>query len=119
MKVAIIGSRNCGDLKPEHIIKYVPESTTTIVSGGADGVDSLANIVADMLDVHIEEILPDYKHFGKRATLIRNSKIIDSSNYILAFWDGESNGTRHALLDALKKDKEVKIIYIEDALKSV
>lgn len=117
MKVAIIGSRNCEGLTADHIINYLPQNTTTIVSGGADGVDSLAREVADKLGIFIEEIYPNYKCFGKKAPLVRNSTIVDNSHLVLAFWDGVSSGTRHALLDAMKKDKEVQVIYIQDALK--
>lgn len=117
MKIAIIGSRNCGDLTVEHIIPYIPEDTTTIVSGGATGVDALARLCSQILGLTLEEFLPDYNYFGKQATIVRNCKIVDSVSYILAFWDGVSSGTRNTLIDALKKDKQVKIVYIEDALK--
>lgn len=39
MKIAVIGSRN---LKVENLEKYIPESTTEIVSGGARGIDTCA-----------------------------------------------------------------------------
>lgn len=117
MKVAIIGSRDCGDMTANHIINYIPKNATTIVSGGAIGIDTLAREVAEILGLYMEEFLPNYKCFGKQAPMIRNVTIVDNANLILAFWDGKSNGTRHAVLDALKKDKEVKVIYIEDALK--
>lgn len=43
MKVAIVGSRNLD----VDISKYIPEETTTIVTGGAKGIDCLAEEFAD------------------------------------------------------------------------
>ncbi|MBQ8648757.1 MAG: hypothetical protein IJ470_01635 [Clostridia bacterium] len=39
MRVAVIGSRN---LKVDDLSKYLPVSTTEIVSGGAKGIDTCA-----------------------------------------------------------------------------
>lgn len=117
MKVAIIGSRECQGLTAKHLMNYIPKGTTTIVSGGAMGVDTLAREVAKLLKIPIQEFLPNYEIFGKKAPLIRNSTIIDSAEIVLAFWDGYSNGTKHAISYALNKEMEIQIFYIEDILK--
>ncbi|MEG0692767.1 MAG: hypothetical protein RR444_06775 [Oscillospiraceae bacterium] len=113
MKVAIIGSRECGNLTLEQVIESVPEGASLIVSGGAIGADSFAKKVAIALNLPFEEILPDYKTFGKIAPLVRNKTIIDRADFILAFWNYKSKGTQNALMEGLKQDKEIKIIEIE------
>lgn len=91
MKVAIISSRN---LKIENIKKYLPPETTEIVSGGAKGADACAKAYAIKNNIRLTEFLPDYKKFGKSAPLIRNREIIYYCDFVLAFWDCKSRGTK-------------------------
>lgn len=112
MKVAVIGSRDCKTLTPQAIKEHIPSDCTHIISGGAMGVDRLAKTVAEILSVPIIEFLPDYQTFGKTAPLVRNRQIIREADFVLAFWDYQSSGTRHALIEALKQEKKVKIIMI-------
>lgn len=113
MKVAIIGSRNFKNLKIEKILENIPKDCTSIVSGGAIGVDSYAKKVSKILNVPIKEFLPDYEKYGKLAPLERNTKIVEYSDQVLAFWDYESKGTRNTILKCLDSNKPVKIIPIE------
>lgn len=112
MNVAVIGSRNCKSLTPQTVLQYIPKECTSIISGGAVGVDQIAKTVAQMLSVPIREFLPDYKTYGRTAPLIRNRLIIQEADYVLAFWDYRSSGTRNAIIQALKQEKKVKIIMI-------
>ena len=107
MKVAIIGSRN---LQVENLEDYLPTTITEIVSGGAIGIDTCARNYATIHQIPLREFLPDYKTYGRRAPLIRNLLIIDYADIILAFWDGESHGTRFVIQEAKKRKKKV-IIY--------
>lgn len=112
MKLAIIGSRECESLTLQTILDNIPPETSSIISGGAIGVDSMAKTAADKLKLPYEEILPDYKTFGKTAPLVRNKEIVRRADMVIAFWDYKSHGTRHALLEGIKQDKKVKIIMI-------
>ena len=104
MKVAIIGSRN---LQVENLEDYLPTAITEIVSGGAIGIDTCARNYATIHQIPLREFLPDYKTYGRRAPLIRNLLIIDYAAIILAFWDGESHGTRFVIQEAKKRKKKV------------
>lgn len=106
MKVAIIGSR---DLWAEDFESYLPENVTEIVSGGARGIDSAAKEYARKSGIKLTEFLPDYAQFGQRAPLLRNLEIIDYSDLVLAFWDGQSRGTRFVIENCRKKGKPCKI----------
>lgn len=87
MKVAVIGSR---DLQVRDLGAYLPPETTEIVSGGARGIDACARLYAEQHGLKLTEFLPDYTLFGRRAPLVRNDRIIDYSDHVLAFWDGIS-----------------------------
>ena len=62
-----------------------------IISGGQVRVDFVANELSDTLGVPLR-VVPDYTRHGHRAPFIRNNDIIKHSDFVLAFWDGESRG---------------------------
>lgn len=96
----------------EKIIEYVPSNTSAIISGGAIGVDSLAREAAKRLHLPYDEVLPNYKMFGKTAPLVRNKEIVRRADMVIAFWDYQSRGTRHALMEGIRQDKKIKIVMI-------
>ena len=57
MKVAIIGSRN---LWVDNLEQYLPDGTTEIVSGGAQGIDRCAKEFAKINNVRYTEFRPQY-----------------------------------------------------------
>ncbi len=93
MKVAIIGSRN---LKVNLDI-HIPKDATLIISGGANGIDRLAEEYADKHRISKLIIKPEYDKYGKTAPLVRNKKIVDSADMVIAFWDGQSRGTYNVI----------------------
>lgn len=107
MKVAVIGSRN---LKVENIEKYLPENTTEIVSGGAKGIDLCAKNYALEQNLRYTEFLPQYKLYGKSAPLKRNLEIINHADLVIAFWNGESRGTKFVIENCRKSCKKCDII---------
>lgn len=106
MIVAIIGSR---DLWVEDFEKYLPEGVEEIVSGGARGIDTAARKYAQEKGIKLTEFFPDYASHGNRAPLLRNLEIIDYCDMVLAFWDGQSRGTKFVIENCRKKGKPCKI----------
>lgn len=96
MKVAVIGSRGL-EVSDEEIERLLPQETTTLLSGGASGVDQCAKRYAHNHGIPILEFLPHYDRYGKAAPLRRNEEIIKEADYVLAFWNGASKGTRYSL----------------------
>lgn len=110
MKTAIIGSRGITNID---VGMYLPEGTDEIVSGGAKGVDTLAREYAVQHGIKLTEFLPDYSRYKRGAPLKRNEQIIEYADVILAFWDGQSKGTKFVIDKAEKIGKEVRVIVIE------
>ena len=81
----------------ENLGKYLPPETTEIVSGGAKGVDTSAREYAIANHIKLTEFLPEYNKFGRRAPLKRNLQIIEYADLVLAFWDGQSHGTKFVI----------------------
>ena len=110
MRVAIIGSRSV-QLEEEHdVLPYLPEITTGIVSGGAEGADQIAEHIAEFLHVPLTVFRPDYARFQRRAPLERNRDIVQHADYVIALWDGSSRGTAHAIEQCIKEYKPVRVL---------
>ncbi|MFI3226592.1 MAG: hypothetical protein R3Y09_04180 [Clostridia bacterium] len=107
MKVAVIGSRN---LKIENLEQYLPKNTTEIVSGGAKGVDLCAKTYALEQNLKYTEFLPRYDLYRKNAPLKRNLEIINYADFVLAFWDGESRGTKFVIDECEKIGKTCEVV---------
>lgn len=84
----------------------------TIVSGGASGVDREVKRWCLKEGVHFYEHLPDFKDgYDVAAFHIRNDKIIAGANWIIAFWDGKSKGTKSVITKCLALKKDVEIVF--------
>ena len=119
MRVAIVGSRNIAfDQMKEKayalLCRYIPANVTEIVSGGAIGIDSLAEIYARQNGLPIKIFKPDYARYGKRAPLVRNDEIVGYAQYVLAIWDGSSHGTAYTVATCIQKGIPVKVITMDD-----
>lgn len=109
MKIAIIGSR---DLSISNLGDYVSENDE-IVSGGANGIDRCAAEYAKKHGIKLTEYLPEYDRYGRAAPIIRNKRIVDCSDAVVAFWDGSSKGTLSVIKYAEKIKKPCKVIIIQ------
>lgn len=109
MKLLVVGSRNIKDfdLKP-----YIMPEVDTIISGGASGVDSLAEQYADLHRISKYIIRPRYDLYGRAAPLKRNDQMVDLADAILVIWDGSSKGTQHTLKYARSKNKPITLVQL-------
>lgn len=117
MKLAVIGSRDFNndeffDTQLKAFCQKHNQEAVIIISGGAKGVDTLAQNYATKYHCQMIVFKPDYKRFGRGATFIRNRLIVDNADVVLAFWDRKSTGTKYTLDYAKKQNKQVFIIDI-------
>lgn len=113
MRVAIVGSRHFGsealwERAYATLCENIPANATEIVSGGAIGVDTLAERYAKENHLRLKVFPPDYDLFGKRAPILRNDEIVAYSQYVIAIWDGSSRGTAYTISACLEKGVPVK-----------
>ena len=106
MKIAVIGSRG---LTVSNLEQYLPDGVTEIVSGGARGVDTCAREYANTHSIKLTEFLPEYNRYGRGAPLKRNLQIIDYADCVLAFWDGQSRGTKFVIQHCKTQSKPVRV----------
>lgn len=108
MKLAIIGSRG---LRVEDLGAYLLPGVTELVSGGAKGIDTCAKEYALSHGLKLTEFLPDYRRYGRAAPLVRNREIVAYADQVLAFWDGNSPGTKR-VIDQCNKQKKKVTVYL-------
>lgn len=110
MKVAIVGSRDFLELS--RVVEYVRglPAGTIVVSGGARGVDSVAETAARECGLSVQVFKPDWDKHGLRAGFVRNLEIIGNADRVVAFWNGASRGTKHSISIARNYGKPVEIV---------
>lgn len=113
MRVAIVGSRTLID--KEEVFKIIKENLNkddTIVSGGAKGIDTLAEQYAVENNIPVTIFKPNWELYGKVAGLIRNRTIVDNCDKIIAIKTISSKGTEHTIKLAKSKGLEVLVFII-------
>lgn len=110
MKVAIVGTRDWPN--PEEVVSFVSRLKwdTTVISGGACGVDTIAATAAVKRGLQIKIFTADWDTYGRAAGPIRNKEIVDAADGVIAFWDGVSRGTLSTIEFAKAAGKPV-IVY--------
>jgi len=110
MKLAVIGSRKINCLELSEII---PGDVDEIVSGGADGIDRLAEEFAKSRGIKFTVFLPEYDKYGRAAPIVRNKKIVEYADEVYSFWNGNSKGTKFVIDYCKKINKKCRIIMID------
>jgi len=82
----------------------------TVVSGGADGADALAERYAWDHGKKIKIFTADWTKYGRAAGPRRNKEIVEHSDGICAFWDGQSRGTASTIQFCQQAGKPIKIV---------
>lgn len=110
MKVIVAGSREFDDyaLVEEVLSKY--DDITEIVSGGARGADSLGEKFALEHAIPIKRFPANWTAYGKTAGYRRNEQMAYYGDRLIAFWDGQSRGTKHMIDFARKVGLEVEVV---------
>lgn len=114
MRIAIIGSRTFEDYTVfKNILNEMRGDAEfafdSIVSGGANGADKLAELYATEYNIPILVLPAQWDKYGKRAGYVRNQEIWDNADFGIAFWDGKSKGTAHSFAIAKKQQKRLVV----------
>lgn len=109
MKLLVVGSRS---IEKFDLSLYIGADVDTIISGGANGIDALAEKYADQHRLSKYIIRPRYELYGRAAPLYRNKQMVDMADSILVIWDGRSHGAQSTIKYAKDANKEIKVIQI-------
>jgi hypothetical protein len=121
-KIIIAGSRNVTDYNQikqaweEYVKRHgLQTQQLTIISGGANGADKLAERLAKENGIGLQVMKADWEAHGKSAGHIRNNamaKAAGTDGRLLAYWDGESRGTAGMIKQARNAGLHVEIVRI-------
>ena len=84
---------------------------TTLVVGGASGVDALARdwAISDRYCWHVHQILAEWDKYGRAAGPLRNERMAQNADALIAVWDGKSRGTKDMIERARKHGLKVYV----------
>ena len=133
LRIIVAGSRDFDDFEllwksVEKIQRGIVEekfrdlNRVCIVSGTARGADKLGELYAERTGLHTSRFPADWDGLGKRAGYVRNAEMakfaVEDGNYgvLIAFWDGQSRGTKHMIDLANKYGLEVHVVNYKEKL---
>lgn len=114
MKVIIAGSRtfnNYGYFKEKMLEVQKQIKIDEIISGVAKGPDIMGIYWGDMHNIPVKKFPADWEKYGNAAGYIRNVAMAQAADFLVAFWDGKSKGTKH-MIDTMKKQGKHGIVFI-------
>lgn len=71
-----------------------------IVSGGAKGADALGEKYAKEKGYKLKRFIAEWDKYGKKAGILRNHEMAIYADALLAYWDGQSRGTKNMIDEA-------------------
>lgn len=113
-RVIIAGGRDFNDY--EILCKYADfclqnkGKNIEIVCGKARGADTLGECYANERGFGVRYFPADWNRYGKSAGYIRNKQMGEFADALIAFWDGQSRGTKH-MIEIMKSLKKPIRIY--------
>ncbi len=125
--IAVVGSRSYNDrahfdeIMDRICLFFFEDFHITIISGGAQGADTLAYQYAEDNHISFHEYPAEWEKFKPKeyfkhnpAGMIRNMHMAKDCDECVAFWDGKSPGTKGMIKYCQKHGKPVRIIDVRD-----
>lgn len=114
MNIIVAGGRDFKDYnllrqKLNDLLKDIND--VVIISGKANGADSLGEQYGRENNIAIKEFPAKWDLYGKSAGYMRNEEMAKIGDMLIAFWDGKSKGTKHMIDLAKKYNLKTEIIY--------
>ena len=109
--IAVTGSRKLGSdafsvaLDIDSYFAALAENgSVRVIHGAAAGVDSICAEAAERHGHEVVAMPADWKTHGKKAGVLRNLEMLDKGpDAVVAWWNGESRGTKHMIEAAQKR----------------
>ena len=119
MRVIIAGSRTvCDYSEVAAAVRRSGFNITQVVSGLARGGDMLGIEWADNHSIGVLTFAAQWiSKDGERdlsAGRVRNTKMAEYADALVAVWDGESNGTAHMIREMQKRNKPVYVYRVDE-----
>jgi hypothetical protein len=112
MRVIIAGGRDIRGVMANRLVEAAisacgwDNEITEVVHGNAVGIDTAADHVCSERWPVIP-VPAEWDKYGRSAGPIRNKKMADMADALIAIWDGNSRGTKNMIETAKKKGLKV------------
>ena len=112
IRVIVAGGRDFFDytLLEKKLDKMFSEKNVIVVSGMANGADSLGIRYAREHKLLISYFPALWAQHGNRAGFIRNEEMAKIADACVCFWDGLSVGTEHMIETAKRMNLQLRVI---------
>ena len=96
--------------KCDYFLQDEKKEDVVIISGHASVADALGERYAQECGFLLETYPADGKVHGKAAGPIRNAKMAEVADALIAFWEGKSRGTKNMIDTAQKHNLQVAVV---------
>lgn len=112
VRLIIAGSRDFNDYKllEKEVVSFMGDKCPTIVSGCANGADTLGEQLAEKFRLKLIKIPANWRKYGKSAGYRRNVEMAKISSHCIVFWDGKSRGSKHMIDIATEYKLDLKVV---------
>lgn len=121
MKTIIAGGRDFDRYDYlDEVLSFVSLPISEVVSGKQCtvdpetkrryGTDYLGEIWASTNGIPIKAFPANWKEHGKAAGPIRNAEMADYAQFLIAFWDGKSRGTKN-MIEQMSSRKKPYLVF--------
>jgi hypothetical protein len=117
MRVIVAGTRTFSDYRLlertlDHFLMFrdMKKEDIVIISGAADGADTLGEKYARKRKFKLEKYPADWKKYKKSAGYIRNEEMAKIADACVCFWDGISDGTYNMINLAKQYNLELEVV---------
>ena len=98
MRTIVAGSRAVVDYAVvRQTLDTLRFTVTEVISGAARGADQLGERWARERGIPCRRMPACWDLHGLRAGYVRNAEMVAIADALVAFWDGQSRGTRHVI----------------------
>ena len=114
MKVIIAGGRDFDNKQMiNEAMAQLNILVTEIVCGDAAGADTLGAVWANENGIPVKHFPADWDRYGSAAGSIRNKQMAEYADYLVAFWDMKSSGTRDMITQMQQIGKHGTVVPYE------
>lgn len=116
MKLAIVGTRDYQDyafFRKQVALFLTDRRPELIISGGAPGIDALAERYAREENIPLQVFPADWKQYGKSAGPRRNTEIVAVATHVLALPSSSSVGTYDTIRKAERAGKPLHVVRLQ------
>lgn len=117
MRVIVAGGRDFNDYKfLNDILNEKKDVIDEIVCGEARGADKLGKTWGIRNGIPVKSFFAEWDKYKRSAGPIRNRQMGEYGDYLIAFWDGKSKGTKNMIETMKKLGKHGEVYYYGNSI---